>query len=302
MLEAGDADYVNVPRAYIDELEGVNGLTVYKDLPTLQNDAFFFQFSINPDSTMIGSGQLDGEGIPLDFFSDINVRKGVAYAFDWDTYIKDAMKGEAQQVGSPIVEGLSYYDANAPRHSKDLEKSAEYFKNAWGGEVWEKGFTFTVAYNAGNLERKTACEILQQNLFSVNDKFNVLIQVMQWPTLLRGMYSGLLPMFQIGWIADYPDAHNFIFPFMSSQGTFSGWQNYNNPEVDDLIGQGISAASSAEREAIYRQLDQMYFDDVPSFVIDQPLGRRYFRDWVEGFIYNPVLPSHIGYTYTLSKN
>lgn len=301
MLEAGDADCVDVPRAYIDELEGVSGLTVYKDLPQLQNDAFFFQFAISSESTFVGSGQLDGKGIPRDFFTDINVRKGIASAFDWETYLKDAMKGEAQQVGSPIVEGLSYYDPNAPRYSKDLAKSAEYFKQAWGGEVWDKGFTFTIAYNAGNIARKTACEILQENLLAVNPKFTVLIQVMQWPTLLRSMYSGLVPMFQIGWLADYADAHNFIFPFMSSSGTFSGWQNYSNPAVDDLIGRGISAATSTERESLYRQLDQLYYDEVPSFMIDQPLGRRYFRDWVKGWYFNPVLPSQLGYIYALSK-
>ncbi|MDH5696331.1 MAG: ABC transporter substrate-binding protein [Dehalococcoidia bacterium] len=301
MLEAGDADCVDVPRAYIDELEGVSGLTVYKDLPQLTNDAFFFQFAINPESTFVSSGQLDGKGIPLDFFTDINVRKGIAYAFDWEVYLEDAMKGEAQQVGSPIVEGLSYYDPDAPRYTKDLEKSAEYFKQAWGGEVWEKGFTFTIAYNAGNIPRKTACEILQENLLAVNPKFTVLIQVMQWPTLLRSMYSGLIPMFQIGWLADYADAHNFIAPFMSSNGLFSAWQNYSNPEVDELISEAISAATSAERESIYRQLDQLYIDEVPSFIIDQPLGRRYFRDWVKGWYFNPVLPSQLGYIYALSK-
>ena len=123
MLEAGDADHVDVPRAYIDELEGVEGLTIYKDLPQLQNDAFFFQFAINPESTFVGSGQLDGNGIPLDFFTDVNVRKGIAYAFDWETYLTDAMKGEAQQVGSPIVEGLSYYDPDADRKSTRLNSS-----------------------------------------------------------------------------------------------------------------------------------------------------------------------------------
>ena len=211
------------------------------------------------------------------------------------------MKGEAQQVGSPIVEGLSYYDPNAPRYTLDLEQAAECFQEAWGGEVWENGFTFTIAYNAGNLARKTACEILQENLFSINPKFTVLIQVMQWPTMLRSMYSQLLPMFQIGWLADYPDAHNFVHPFMSSNGLFSAWQNYSNPEVDDLINQGISAATPAERDSIYRQLDQLYIDEVPSFIIDQPLGRRYFRDWVTGWYFNPVLPSRLGYIYALGK-
>ena len=76
MLEAGDADYVYVPRAHIDELEGAEGLTVYKDLPQLQVDSFFFQFDISPDSTFVGSGELDGNGIPNDFFTDLDVRKG----------------------------------------------------------------------------------------------------------------------------------------------------------------------------------------------------------------------------------
>ena len=302
MLEAGDADCVDVPRAYIVELEGVEGLTVYKDLPTLQVDSFFFQFDINPESTMIGSGQLDGDGIPLDFFTDLDVRLGFTYAFDWDTYIKDSMLGEAVQANSPVVEGLSYYNPDNPKHAKDLAKAEEHLRAAWGGAVWEKGFTMILAYNAGNLARRTACEILQQNLLSINEKFTVRIQAMQWPTLLRGMYSGLMPMFQIGWLADYPDAHNFIFPFMHSSGTFSGWQNYSNPEADALIAQGIASTDPAERQSIYNQLAQIYYDDAPGILLAQPLGRRYFRDWVQGFYYNPVLPSMLGNIYALSKS
>ena len=301
MLEAGDADSVYVPRAHIAEVENTPNLNVYTDLPALQNDAMFFQFAVSEDSTFVGSGKMDGAGIPRDFFSDPDLRKGFAYAFDYETYIKDAYSGEMNQTGSPIVEGLSYYDPNAPRYTYDPAKAEEYLKKAWGGQVWETGFTFTIAYNAGNLQRKTACEIIQQNLFSINEKFNVLIQVMQWPTLLRGMYAGLLPMFQIGWTADYPDAHNFVFPFMHSAGTFSGWQNYNNPEVDSLISQAISSPSSTERESLYRQLDQIYYDDVPSIMQGQILGRRYFRDWIGGFYFNPVIPGDCGNWYSLTK-
>jgi peptide/nickel transport system substrate-binding protein len=129
----------------------------------------------------------------------------------------------------------------------------------------------------------------------------VRIQVMQWPALLRGMYASLLPMFQIGWVADYPDAHNFVFPFMHSAGTFSAWQNYSNPTVDALIAQAISSASSAERESLYRQLDQIYYNECPSVQEAQPLGRRYFRDWITGFYFNPVIPGTSGNMYALHK-
>jgi len=267
----------------------------------LSVDAFFFQFAISEESTFVGSGKLDGEGIPLDFFTDINVRKGFAYAFDWETDIKDVLMGDGQQVGSPIIEGLAYYDPDAPRYALNLEKAEEHLRQAWGGEVWEKGFTFTLAYNVGNLSRKSAGEILQANLVSINEKFTVLIQAMQWPTFLRAHQAQLLPLFTIGWLADYPDPHNFVFPFMHSGGAFSGRQNYSNPEVDALIADGISATTSAERESIYRELDQLYYDDVPSFILDQPVGRRYFRSWVKGWYFNPCLPGPFGNLYTLSK-
>ena len=126
MLEAGDADLVDVPRAHIDELEGVEGLTIWNDLPTLQCDGLFFQFDISDESTFVGSGNLDGAGIPRDFFTDIDVRKGIAYAFDWENYLRDALNNEAQRVGSPIVEGLSYFDPGAPRYSWDLAKAEEH--------------------------------------------------------------------------------------------------------------------------------------------------------------------------------
>lgn len=302
MLEAGDADYAYVPRAFIVELEGVPNLLVLKDLPTLQADAFFFQFAINPESTMVGSGQMDGNGIPLDFFTDIKVRKAFNYAFDWETYLTDALQNEAQQVSSPIVEGLAYFNqAEWPMYAEDLVMAETLLKEAWDGAVWENGFTFGMAYNSGNLTRKTACEILQQNLFSINPDFRVNITVMQWPTLLRGMYTGLLPMFQIGWLADYPDAHNFIFPFMHSSGTFAGWQNYNNPAVDALVTQGIQGTTTAARQATYDQLAVLYYEEVPGIMLAQPLGRRYFRDWVQGYVFNPIDPSQKGRFNHLSK-
>ena len=89
----GDADFVYVPRMYIGQLEGISDLTVYKDLGELVLDAFFFNMNIDPESSYIGSGALDGNGIPPDFFTDLDVRKAFCYAFDYETYLEDALMG-----------------------------------------------------------------------------------------------------------------------------------------------------------------------------------------------------------------
>ena len=39
----------------------------------------------------IGSGKLDGNGVPADFFSDVHIRKAFSYSFDFDTLISDRL-------------------------------------------------------------------------------------------------------------------------------------------------------------------------------------------------------------------
>ena len=143
-LLAGDADLVYVPQDRIGELEGVADLNVYRDLPTLEAYAFFFNMDIASNSSDIGSGAFDGDGIPTDFFSDIDVRKGFCHAFDYKTFIEDAWLGEAQQLGLPLCQGLPYFNPDASMYSLDLAKAEEHLKAAWAGEVWEKGFKFTL--------------------------------------------------------------------------------------------------------------------------------------------------------------
>jgi len=290
MFLAGDADIVDVPRPNIKELEGVEGIRVTKDLPMLAVDAMFFTMNIDPNSEWIGSGQLDGNGIPPDFFADKNVRLAFAYSFDYEAFLRDVYQGEAIQPASPVIEGLPYHNPAQEKYHLDLAKAEQYFKAAFGGQVWEKGFKMTILYNTGNEPRRIAAEILKKNIESLNPKFSIEVAARDWGTYLKEMVASKLTLYIIGWLADYPDPHNFVQPFMHSAGAFSAWQGYSNPTVDNLIMQGISEIDPAKRQQIYYQLQQIYHDDVPSVPIDQALGRHYERDWVHGWIYNPIWP------------
>jgi peptide/nickel transport system substrate-binding protein len=194
----GEADHVYVPREYIGEIEDIDDLTKYKDLGDLSILGWNFGFGIEAD-TYLGSGQLDGEGIPRDFFTDVDVRKGFSYAFKYDQYIEEVWLGEAQQVGSPICEGLTYYDPNYAKYTYDVDKAAEHLKEAWDGELWEKGMKFTLCYNTGNVMRKSACDILAEGLASVNPKFQVSVLAMAWPTFLDASKAHALACWLVGW-------------------------------------------------------------------------------------------------------
>jgi len=304
MFLAGDADIPYVPHAYIKELEGVKGVNVVKNLPSLALSAAFFNYKINPKgNAYIGSGKLDGEGIPPDFFADKDVRLGFAYSFDWKTYLKDVFQNEALKPVGPIPEGIGYRNPEQETYYFDLKKAKEHFKKAWGGELWKKGFKFTILYNTGNTQREIAARIFEENVESINPKFKIEVRPVDWSSYLKEIVNRKLTLFIIGWLPDYADPHNFVYPFMHSNGTFSGWQSYKNPIVDKLIERGIRTIDKNKRRSIYYQLQWIYHEDVPSVPLYQELLRHYERSWVHGWYYNPIYPGGEiqGYLYPIYK-
>jgi peptide/nickel transport system substrate-binding protein len=300
-LLTGDADLVYVPRPNIGDLEGIADLNVYRDLSELMAYAFFFNFNIASDSEYIGSGTLDGNGIPPDFFTDIDVCKGFCYTFDYETYIQDGWLGEAQQLGSPISEGLPFYNPDASMYSLDLGKAEEHLKGAWDGEVWQKGFKFTVLYSPGNLARQTSCKILAENLLAINPKFQVSIQPMT-SYMASMLESRIMPMFHTGWLADYPHPDNFVIPFMASHSVFAWFQGYGYPELDQLIEDAFRELDPEMQQDMYYELQERYYEDPPSIMLCQPLGRRYFTKYIEGFYFNPMFCGLPGPLYYMSKS
>ena len=302
-LLAGDADRVDVPRMYIEELEGISDLTVLTDLPELAVVGLFFVLNITPTSSYIGSGTLDGNGIPGDFFTDDDVRKGICKAFDYDTFLADVMMGEAIQPASPVVDGLFGYNPAADKYSYCLTAAATHFQAAWGGAVWSNGFKFTLLYNAGNDMRKSACDMLAANLFAINPLFQVSVLPLAWST-------GILPLIKtqeatnyvIGWGADYPHAHNFIQPFMHSTGVFAEYQSYGYPVLDAKIEAALLDPNPVTQEAKYFEIQQIFYDDAPGVMLYQPAGRRYFTKYITGFVFNPMTPGDAGPLYYMSKS
>ncbi len=153
----------------------VGNAKVEASLPVLSLVGMFFTQSINMEkgNPNIGSGHLGEEGIPPDFFSDLDVREGFLYTFDYDRYIRETWQGLAEQLRGPIPRGLFGYNPEWPTYSYDPEKAIEHFKKAWGGQVWEKGFRTTVSYNQGNEHRRQAAELLKEGIESLNPRFHI---------------------------------------------------------------------------------------------------------------------------------
>lgn len=333
MLQAGDADVAYVPRANTSQIMPLVGeqadwdpakgdYTAYKASATpdqplrlakgaagLSQDSLMFNFKVNVEggNPYIGSGKLDGKGIPADFFSDINVRKGFEYCFNWDTLINDAFVGEAVQSFTLPLPGMPGYSADAPHYSYDATKCADSFKAstlkaADGKSLWDTGFRFQLVYNTGNAPRLTVAQILASNLAKVNRKFVVEILGVPWPTILNAYQHSRLPAFIIGWQEDIHDPHNWYQPF-GPTGTYGRNQNFPadlSAQLTKIVNEGVAEVDPAKRNTIYQAYNQIVYDQATQILLAIPTGRHYEQRWVKGWFFNPIYSGY--YFYVLSKN
>ncbi len=305
MLSAGDVDSIYAPQMYFPQLDNIPGVQLIDELDTLDiGSAVFFAFKINPVANQnLGSGKLDGEGIPPDFFSDKDVRKAFAYAIDRNAYVKDIQRGKGRPGRSFVPPGLLGFRSAESPYSFDLKKAEEHFKKARGGQVWEKGFKLAVIYNTGSTPAQVICQMIKRNVEAINPKFKVDVRVLQWSSFLEQKKAGKLPLYTGAWGVDYPDPHNFAFPFLHSSGYFPTGQNFSDPRFDTLIEKAVRELDDAKREKLYAELHRLWDDEVPSIVVAEGHRYRAQRAWVKGFVLKPTFPNmpYGSYYYDLYK-
>lgn len=297
-LKAGDADQIALgSRASLPQVEGQPGVKVYdaaKD-PSLGwssvavGAAFMNQAISATDNDNIGSGKLDGLGIPPDFFTDIHVRKCFNYAFDADTYIRDVLQGEGAVITMALPPSYLGYDPNVPTYALDLEKAEEECKLAWDGQLWEKGMYMTLSYNTGNSGRQTSAEILKANLEYLNPKFKVDVRGIQWSDFLAERRAKNLPVSIVSWIPDYADPDNYVHTFYAKEGYYASDSAYSNDAIDTLDAEARTSLDEAKRIDLYSQIGQLGYEDAP-FIL-QPVGVPFIvtSENLQGVYRNPML-------------
>ncbi len=288
-LLQGDADCAYVDPIYYNEMKNESGIKVYEDLLELTVHGINFNQDINAqDNPYIYSGQLDGNGLPADFFSDKNVRLGFIYAWDEQTFLRDAYQGNAIDPVTPIIAPLPFKNDQLKSPPHDMKKAEEYLKAAWGGKVWQNGFKVDFLYNSGNVQREVGMKMLAENLRALNPKFQISVRPVEWAEFVNLNRNRRLPIFFIGWHADYPDPDNFVFPYMHSEGTYAGRAGYKNPEVDRLISAAAVESDPAKRKQMYYRLQDIWLEDAVGIMTHQPITKRFFKDWVKGYYFNPM--------------
>jgi peptide/nickel transport system substrate-binding protein len=300
MFLAGDFDSAVVNRANMYDLLAsttnpylpITGMRLYYSIPTLETDAIFFTMNITSGSPYMPI--VNGAADPT-VFGDLRVRWAFCQALNMSAYISGAWYGEALHPSSFWCLGLTPtagYLSNLT--AWDINEAFVYGNLSAAGIT---SFTMTFLYNTGNDQRRIDLQDMATVFADINSAYgthySVTVTSIDWPTYLSDASEGSLPFFNIGWLADFSDADDFVVPFMASWGAFTYWQRYSNSTIDSQIeaeeALGNTPAAPA-RCAILQTLQYEYMQQAISLPTVQPTGRHWSRDWVGGYYVNELYP------------
>ncbi len=283
MLRRGEVDSIEVESDQLKNLQGIPGVVVRTGMPAIRSHNIEFQ-------TNIDTSKMDrANTIPSDFFADVNVRKGFAYAFPYDDYMRVYRPGDSRYAG-PIPNGILGNTSNTPMYTYDPAKAAEYFKKTpW----WGKGFTVTMYTLPDWGTWPQAILMLSESLKKINPRFDVQMRAVEWATMVQMNTERSIPIQMAALRGATADPDSFVMNRMYR----GGWNTMGlfDAEADRLIEEGARTLDVKARAKIYEKLQQKAYDTAYMLWISQDSGFMVHRDRVQGIEWHPIFQSWLSW-------
>lgn len=212
------------------------------------------------------------------------LRQAVNYGFDRHkmmTYLRNGIGIPAN--GGFIPKGLPGYNEQTG-YSYQPEKAKQLiddFKAETG--ITQPSITITTTNNYLSF-----CEYIQRELQKVGLQVNV--DVIPAATLKDAKANGKLDMFRASWVADYPDAENYLSLYYSKNFAPNGpnYTHFKNELFDTWYEQAFTETNTKTREALYTKMDSLIMQDAPVVVMFYDEVVRFTRKNVNGLGINPI--------------
>jgi len=270
----GKLDFINsLDASYKDELLTPTGAlqSKYKERLNMLKGPYlnteYIGFYLNASNPAIQSKKIR-EAINLGFDRNLMIaylRNNIGYPAN-QGFIPKGLKGTS---GTPFP-----YDVEKARNLV-----AKYIEE--GGE--KPILTLTTDANYLDL-----CEYLQRELQKIG--IDIKVEVLPTASLRQAKSSGKLELFRASWIADYPDAENYLSLFYSKNFSPNGpnYTHFKNKEYDTLYEEALSTLTDSLRVKRYRQMDSLANSEHPIIPLYYDQVIRFVQKNVEGMEINPI--------------
>jgi len=216
-------------------------------------------------------------------FDDLRVRQAVAMAINKAELVQ-AFYPPTAEVATQFVpphifghtDGLEVWPYD-PEQARELLVQAGY-PNGFQTTLWVMAISRPYFPNPDRVG-----EALQENLAAVGIQAEIVTY--DWGTYLDKVFAGEADLFLNGWMADYPDAINFLDTFFGAGSDDSLGGRF--PELVQRLQEAGSTLDEDQRQALYDQANQFIRDHAPAVPIVHNSSAIAFRKTVKGVQASP---------------
>jgi len=207
---------------------------------------------------------------------DVRVRQAIAHAIDKQLIVDELLGGLAEVGVAPIPPTVRFAasDLEDP-YPYDPERSRELLSQAGAA-----GLTLTLdVYQNPDLE--AVAQVLQAMLADVGVTLEVRVQ--EFAAYSETIQQDQAELYATSWGTVTLDADYTLYAFFhSSEIPANNGSRYAVPEVDDALEAARATPDDAQREQLYRMVQERVLADVPMVTLYYPLSTSAKRPGLQG--------------------
>ncbi len=209
-------------------------------------------------------------------FTDPRVRQALNHAVNVPALVRVLASGEAVPAHGSVPPGLAGH-AERPGYEYDPARARALLKEA-GAE----GLTLEI-WQRESAEGNRVLEAVQGYLLAVGVRATLVRR--EWSAFKEAVNAGKVDAFFLDWIADYPEAENFLFPLFhsSNQGGGGNRARFVDPDVDRLIDEASRMIDVPARNAAYAHIDSLVYAHAPWIYLYFPTSFHVVSPRVSGY-------------------
>jgi ABC-type transport system substrate-binding protein len=217
-------------------------------------------------------------------FNDERVRRALNMAVDKQLLVDEILAGLVIQAKGVLPPGIKGYNEGLEGLPYDPDAARDLLDEAGGPDILQDVVLLTSGRGASPSDALEAIVAMWEENLGVT----ITIEQQEFGLFLQTIDQHEFQMFNLGWIADYPDPQNFLDIKLHSQSPNNETQ-YANPEVDRLLDQARTELDEETRLGLYQQAEEIIVQDAPWVPLTHGKSSVLIKPYVEGFEIPPFV-------------
>ncbi len=211
--------------------------------------------------------------------ADVRVRQALNYATDSKAILEGIVSGRGNLAAGVIPPTLPGGDSTRKGYVRDVAKAKQLLAAA--------GYANGIDIELWSSQTPPFPRIAQTVQANLKDA-GVRVKLVQRDasSMREAARAGQTDMALKDWFADYPDAENFLYPLLHSanKGVGGNVSFYSNAQFDKLVSDARREQDEAKRTAMYKQADEMAYQDAPMIYLFFYKELYAVQPWINGFV------------------